>query len=93
MHREVTVGAKVAGFYLLRVGADRGCHHSRPLCMISARANNRNNNKEEKRVIDLMPRHQFGYINPVQISDYIHQVSAEIASCVHTAGSSSRLWY
>jgi arylmalonate decarboxylase len=23
-------------------------------------------------VIDLMPRHQFGYINPVQISDYIH---------------------
>src|SRR5262249_37139789 len=26
----------------------------------------------ERRVIDLMPRHQFGYINPVQISDYIH---------------------
>jgi maleate cis-trans isomerase len=23
-------------------------------------------------VTDLMPRHQFGYINPVQISDYIH---------------------
>lgn len=23
-------------------------------------------------MIDLMPRHQFGYINPVQISDYIH---------------------
>jgi maleate cis-trans isomerase len=23
-------------------------------------------------VIDVMPRHQFGYINPVQISDYIH---------------------
>jgi arylmalonate decarboxylase len=23
-------------------------------------------------VIDLMPRHQFGYINPVQISDFIH---------------------
>ena len=27
---------------------------------------------EEPSVIDLMPRRQFGYINPVQISDYIH---------------------
>ena len=27
---------------------------------------------ESKSVIDLMPRRQFGYINPVQISDYIH---------------------
>jgi len=26
----------------------------------------------EQGMIDLMPRHQFGYINPVQISDYIH---------------------
>jgi maleate cis-trans isomerase len=28
--------------------------------------------RQEQTVIDMTPRHQFGYINPVQISDYIH---------------------
>jgi maleate cis-trans isomerase len=37
-----------------------------------ASADTRTPANREKRVIDLMPRHQFGYINPVQISDYIH---------------------
>jgi arylmalonate decarboxylase len=27
---------------------------------------------EERRVIDCRPKHQFGYINPVQIADFIH---------------------
>jgi hypothetical protein len=45
-------------------------------CRIRARTptidrTNRNSH-EERNVIDLMPRRQFGYINPVQISDYIH---------------------
>jgi maleate cis-trans isomerase len=35
-------------------------------------SNGLNNREEERGVIDLMPRRQFGYINPVQISDYIH---------------------
>ena len=30
------------------------------------------NDFRERSVIDLMPRRQFGYINPVQISDFIH---------------------